>query len=211
MPIACEKQPTKQNKQAATTLTKSFMTAAYTNAAQQLIDVGRKSKNGRAPIGFMESLLDQLWGSGYLDTNRDKVNYHKSKLKKTMSTAKDQQPPADNILISDRMLTAISLGPQSFAATESSLSNDETKTTKQSGRPKGTTAAMKKEVNKRIEFCKMAIVEVASKVRQEQNIQGKCTKKGFLAKLIQEKKKEFGLSDDIIISPKTIQAELSLF
>jgi len=63
---------------------------------------------------------------------------------------------------------------------------------------------MKKEVNERIEFCKMAIVEAASKVKQEQNIQGKCTKKGFLTKLIQEKKKEFGLGDDTIISPKTI-------
>jgi len=81
-------QPNKRSQQQPqpAALTKSFMMAAYTNAAQQLIDAERKSKNGKAPIGFMESLLNQLWGSGYLNTNRDKVNYHKSKLKKTMST-----------------------------------------------------------------------------------------------------------------------------
>jgi len=76
--------------------------------------------------------------------------------------------------------------------------------TKRSGRPKGTTCAEKKKEMERIKSCKTSIVKEALKVKQQVNADGKRTKRGFLAWLIKQKKEEFELGDDVIISIKTI-------
>ncbi len=193
------------SQQKATPLTKSFMTAAYANAAQQLLDEKRKSKNGRAPIGFMNKLLNELQGSGYFDATRDKVNYYKLKLKQKIGS------------VGAAPMVAIPLG---FTAEEStngsSLTNDSSisvmltdagtsMVTKRSGRPKGTTCAGKKKEIERIESCKTSIVKEALKVKQQMNADGKRTKRGFLAQLIKQKKEEFELGDDVVISIKTIR------
>jgi len=81
------------SQQKAMPLTKSVMKAAYTNAAQQLIDEKRKSKNGRAPIGFMSKLLNQLLGSGYFNATQDKVNYYKLKLRRKIDFLEDRSAP----------------------------------------------------------------------------------------------------------------------
>jgi len=41
-------------------LSKTFTIAAYSKVAQQLLDAGRRSKNGRAPHGLMDALIIDL-------------------------------------------------------------------------------------------------------------------------------------------------------
>ncbi len=75
------------------------------------------------------------------------------------------------------------------------------------GRPKGTTQAKKRSEADSIRSCMDAITSVMVNETAGKKAKGMRVEKGFLDRLIKEKKKEFGVVSDI--SKKTIQNRVS--
>ncbi len=80
---------------------------------------------------------------------------------------------------------------------------------KKTGRPKGTSEVEKQAQHERKAQCVNAIVSSYASAKTDTSdgtteSNGSRVSKGFLANLINEKKKEFGLSDNVFISPHTV-------
>jgi len=165
---------------------------AYHNAALQMIDAEKKSKDGRLPYGMMAALVSALVAAGIIDATREKLKYAKILVL--------QSEGSQNSII----------GAAPPQIEELTVATDlENVLPKRTGRPKGTTEVEKRAQHEKKAECLKAIVSSYTSAKNDNSdgtteSKGVRVAKGFLSNLINEKKKEFGLSDDAIISQHTV-------
>jgi hypothetical protein len=173
--------------------------AAIHKAVSELVTVRRGLRGCDKRIGknsHLDYAMDSLRNCG--------VEITKNALKKRVTRALQSQSPQETII----NVCHVSLPTSDMSSLSSPLNDDEeTLENSQSppsaaGRPKGSTREKKRLHSMAFRACMNAIVEVYAKEVSCKKKEGKRVQKGYLDRLINEKKHEFSVEDQI--SKKTI-------
>ena len=168
--------------------------AALTAVVQILVFKKQSSTNDRLPRGALEKAVESLATSG--------VVISKGALKKRVNRSlvpNPNEPPQTVITHGDSQVSSLASHTQCNPNEDGDAGGDDTvdEAIPKAGRPKGSTNASKREKTERYRQCVAAITYEYATTLTANKLANKRTVKGYLNNLIQQKRTEFNVSDEI--------------